>query len=104
MASSFTMKARRTLSPRAEDDAVGFGQIGVGVIDLVGDVRLLGEDLGEAAAFLELEVFDLVVVGVHAFVDPELAPVVIDHAGLFVQDGYADVHILCCHFLFLLIC
>lgn len=82
---------------RPEDHLLGLLQIGVHVIHLVGHVGLFGKDLREPGSLLKFQVLDLVVVGIHAPIDPEAAPLVVDHVGLFVQHGDPDMHILRCH-------
>ena len=55
-----------TQSLRPKDDLICFCQVGIRIVHLVGHVGLLGQDLGETGAFLELQILDLVVVGIHA--------------------------------------
>ena len=81
----------------SKDDLLGLVGVELDVVHGIGHVGLLGQDLGEDGALVELEVLNLEIVRVDTLVDPELAPVVVDHVGLLVQDGNTYMHIAGCH-------
>ena len=69
----------------------------ISIINLVGDMRLLGQDLRETGTFLKFQILNLVVVGIDAGINPELAPFIVNHTRLLVQNGNTNMHVLSCH-------